>query len=72
MFLKLQAASTNLLPYITVQFCECEALTLLRHPYLGSFYLEPEDIKNMSGGHLELWQGKRGPVNQNWAQTDWQ
>jgi hypothetical protein len=34
--------------------CECEALTSLRHAYLGSF-LEPEDIKSLSlGGHLEL------------------
>ena len=24
--------------------CECEALASLRHAYLGSFYLEPEDI----------------------------
>jgi len=23
---------------------ECEALTLLRHLYLGSFFLNPEDI----------------------------
>ena len=33
--------------------CECEALASLRHAYLGSF-LEQEDIKSMSGGHLEL------------------
>jgi hypothetical protein len=26
--------------------CECEALALLRHVYLGSFFLEPENIKN--------------------------
>jgi len=25
--------------------CECEALASLRHVYLGSFFLEPEDIK---------------------------
>jgi hypothetical protein len=24
--------------------CECEALASLRHPYLGSFFLDPEDI----------------------------
>jgi hypothetical protein len=34
--------------------CECEALASLRHMYLGSFFLELEDIKSMSGGHLEL------------------
>ena len=27
--------------------CECEALASLRHAYLGSFFLEPEDIKNL-------------------------
>ena len=26
--------------------CECEALGSLRHVYLGSFILEPEDIKS--------------------------
>jgi len=35
--------------------CECEVLACLRHAYLGSFLLEPEDIKEFSlGGHLEL------------------
>jgi hypothetical protein len=31
--------------------CECEALTALRHAYLGSF-LEPEDIKSISLGAI--------------------
>ena len=26
--------------------CECEALASLRHVYLGSFFLEPEDINS--------------------------
>jgi hypothetical protein len=30
--------------------CECEALASLRHVYLGSFFLEPEDIKGISLG----------------------
>jgi len=30
--------------------CECEALASLRHAYLGSFFLEPEDIKSTSLG----------------------
>ena len=30
--------------------CECEALTSLRHVYLGSSFLEPEDIKSISLG----------------------
>ena len=34
---------------------ECESLASLRHAYLGSFFLELEDIKSISlGGHLEL------------------
>jgi hypothetical protein len=36
--------------------CRFEALASLRHAHLGSFFLEPENIKNISrGGHLELW-----------------
>ena len=27
--------------------CECEALASLRHAYLGSFFLDPEDITNL-------------------------
>jgi ribonuclease HI len=30
--------------------CECEALASLRHTYLGSFFLEPEDIRHISLG----------------------
>ena len=30
--------------------CECEALASLRHAYLGSFFLEPEDIESISLG----------------------
>jgi hypothetical protein len=26
-------------------FCECESLVSLRHTYLGSFLLDPEDVK---------------------------
>ena len=29
---------------------ECEALASLRHAYLGSFFLEQEDIKSISLG----------------------
>jgi len=32
--------------------CECEALASLRHMHLGSFFLEPEDIKSMSLGAI--------------------
>ena len=30
--------------------CECKALASLRHRYLGSFFLEPEDVKSISLG----------------------
>jgi len=30
--------------------CECEALASLRHVYLGSFFLDSEDIKGLSLG----------------------
>ena len=32
--------------------CECEALASLRHAYLGSYFLEPEDIKSISVGAI--------------------
>jgi len=49
--------------------CECESLASLRHTHLGSFFLEPEDIKTMSLGTIRsfgrapmilIW-GKKGP-----------
>jgi hypothetical protein len=30
--------------------CECEALASLRHVYLGSFFLDPEDIRELGMG----------------------
>jgi hypothetical protein len=32
--------------------CECEALASLRHAYLGSFFLEPVDIKSIALGAI--------------------
>ena len=32
--------------------CECEALASLRHMYLGSFFLEPEDIRSLGLGAI--------------------
>jgi ribonuclease HI len=32
--------------------CECEALASLRQVHLGSFFLEPEDVKNISVGAI--------------------
>jgi hypothetical protein len=53
--------------------CECEALASLRHAYLGSFFLEPEDVKSVSlGGNWNFNKttglpridtGHKGPVN---------
>jgi len=52
--------------------CECEALASLRHAYLGSFFLEPEDIRSL--GLEAIWNfskvtglpwfdmGHKGPV----------
>jgi hypothetical protein len=35
---------------------ECEALASLKYTNVGSFILDPEDIRKLSiGGHLELW-----------------
>jgi hypothetical protein len=52
--------------------CECEALAYLRHVYMSSFFLEPEDIKSLGLG--VIWNfskvtrlprfdvGHKGPV----------
>jgi len=32
--------------------CECEALASLRHAYLGSFFLEPEDSRSLGLGAI--------------------
>ena len=32
--------------------CECEALASRRHAYLGSFFLEPGDIKSLNLGAI--------------------
>jgi hypothetical protein len=32
--------------------CECESLASLRHAFLGSFFLDPEDIMNLSVGAI--------------------
>jgi hypothetical protein len=43
--------------------CECEALASLMHGYLGSLFLDPEDIRELGmGGHLELCQDNRAPI----------
>jgi len=39
--------------------CECEALASLRHAYLGSFFLDPENVRSLGGpsGSLVKEQG---------------
>jgi hypothetical protein len=38
--------------------CECEALASLRHTYLGSFFLNPEDIRVLGVG--AIWNFAKG------------
>ena len=38
--------------------CECEALASLRHTYLGSLLLDPEDIKKLGVG--AIWSFGKG------------
>jgi molybdopterin converting factor small subunit len=38
--------------------CECEALASLRHKYLGSFFLDPEDIRKLIMG--AIWKFAKG------------
>ena len=38
--------------------CECEALASLRQAYLGSFFLDREDIRNLSVG--AIWNRGKG------------
>ena len=38
--------------------CECEALASLRHTYLGTFFLDPEDIRVLGVG--AIWNFIKG------------
>jgi hypothetical protein len=38
--------------------CECEALASLRHKYLGSFFLNPEDFTTLGVG--AIWNFAKG------------
>jgi hypothetical protein len=38
--------------------CECEALASLRRTYLGSFFLDPEDIRRLGTG--AIWNFAKG------------
>jgi hypothetical protein len=37
---------------------ECEVLASLRHTHLGSFFLDPEDIKKL--GMVAIWNFTKG------------
>jgi hypothetical protein len=37
---------------VCVCVCVCEALASPRHSYLGSFFLDPEDIRKLNTGVL--------------------
>jgi hypothetical protein len=39
-------------------FCRCQALASIRHAHLGSFFLEPEDIKRQNLG--AIWCFSKG------------
>ena len=38
--------------------CECETLASLRHTHLGSFFLDPEDLRKLSIG--AIWNFAKG------------
>ena len=40
--------------------CECEALASLRLAYLGSLFLEPEDVKGLSQGAIWNFSKRTG------------
>jgi hypothetical protein len=40
--------------------CECEALASLRHTYLGSFFLDPEDIRVLGVGVIRNFAKGKG------------
>jgi hypothetical protein len=49
--------------------CECEVLASLRHAYLGSFSLDPEDVKELGMG--AIWNFAKGTVLL-WPSTDYE
>ena len=43
--------------------CECKALASLRHVYLGSFFLEPLDIRSIGLGAIWNWEAQNPNAN---------
>jgi hypothetical protein len=44
-------------------WCGCEALASLRHAYVGSFFLDPEDIMNLNMGAIRNLVKEQGFFN---------
>jgi hypothetical protein len=42
--------------------CECEALATLRHIYLGSFFLDPENVRDLSLRAIRNFFRRTGPL----------
>ena len=42
--------------------CECEALASLRHSYLGSFFLDPENIRKLNIGAIWKFAKETGAL----------
>ena len=45
---------------LALTVCECEALAALKYVYLGSFFLDPEDIKIWSLGVIWNFSKEQG------------
>jgi hypothetical protein len=43
--------------------CECEALVTLRHAYLGSFFLDPQDVRSLCVGQIWNYIKEQGSHN---------
>jgi len=43
--------------------CACEALASLKHSYLGSFFLDPEDIRKLYIGAIWKFAKEQGSSN---------
>ena len=48
----------SILRNLSSLLCKCEALATLRYHHLGPFFLDPEDVRNLSLG--AIWH--RAPV----------
>jgi hypothetical protein len=47
--------------------CGCEALASIRHAHLGSFFLEPENIKSINMGAIWSFSKATGPLDLIWG-----